>query len=99
MVKKAKLNPKALEKAKERANQVNMMQRSSEEMGKFDNTSATSVPMAITALLGLVSRFAFIFYFYFFEFLNQLKFFQIIFMKEVGFLICSPIWLVGLSQS
>lgn len=53
MVKKAKLNPKALEKAKERANQVNMMQRSSEEMGKFDNTSATSVPMAITALLGL----------------------------------------------
>lgn len=53
MVKKAKLNPKALEKAKERASQVNMMQRSSEEMGKFDNTSATSVPMAITALLGL----------------------------------------------
>ena len=53
MVKKAKLNPKALEKAKERASQVNMMQRSSKEMGKFDNTSATSVPMAITALLGL----------------------------------------------
>ena len=53
MAKKAKFNPKTLERAKQRANQVNMMQRSSEEMGKFDNTSATSVSMAITALIGL----------------------------------------------
>ena len=45
MAKKAKFNPKTLERAKQRANQVNMMQRSSEEMGKFDNTSATSVSL------------------------------------------------------
>ena len=46
------MRTKVPEKAK-RAAQVNMMQRSSDEMGKFDNTSATSVPMAITALMGL----------------------------------------------
>ena len=40
-------------KAKERAAQVNRLQRSSDEMGKFDNASATSVPMAIAALVGL----------------------------------------------
>ena len=33
-------------KAKARAAQVNRLQRSSNEMGKFDNASATSVPMA-----------------------------------------------------
>ena len=47
------MRTKVPEKAKKRAAQVNMMQRSSDEMGKFDNTSATSVPMAITALMGL----------------------------------------------
>jgi len=40
-------------RAKERAAQVNMMQRSFDEMGKFDNASATSVNMAITAGIGL----------------------------------------------
>ena len=40
------------ERAK-RAAQVNMMQRSVEEMGKFDNASATSVNMGITAGIGL----------------------------------------------
>ena len=40
-------------RAKERAVQVNMMQRSFDEMGKFDNASATSVNMAITAGIGL----------------------------------------------
>jgi biopolymer transport protein ExbB/TolQ len=39
--------------AKKRAAQVNMMQRSTDEMGKFDNASATSVSMGITALIGL----------------------------------------------
>jgi hypothetical protein len=39
--------------AKKRASQVNMMQRSQDEMGKFDNASATSVSMGITALIGL----------------------------------------------
>jgi biopolymer transport protein ExbB/TolQ len=39
--------------AKKRASQVNMMQRSEDEMGKFDNASATSVSMGITALIGL----------------------------------------------
>ena len=40
---------KVPERAKKRAAQVNMMQRSVEEMGKFDNASATSVNMGITA--------------------------------------------------
>ena len=40
-------------KAKKRAAQVNMMQRSTDEMGKFDNTSATSISMGITAVIGL----------------------------------------------
>jgi len=40
-------------RAKERAVQVNMMQRSFDEMSKFDNASATSVNMAITAGIGL----------------------------------------------
>ena len=53
MPKQTKIRTKVPEKAKKRAAQVNMMQRSSDEMGKFDNTSATSVPMAITALIGL----------------------------------------------
>ena len=53
MAKQTKMRTKVPEKAKKRAAQVNMMQRSSDEMGKFDNTSATSVPMAITALMGL----------------------------------------------
>ncbi len=48
-----KVKPKIPAKAKARAAQVNRLQRSSDEMGKFDNTSATSVPMAITALIGL----------------------------------------------
>ena len=38
---------------KEKFTQINVMQRSADEMGKFDNASATSVPMARTALLGL----------------------------------------------
>ena len=46
-------------KAKERAFQVNMMQRSFDEMGKFDNASATSVNMAITAGVGLGLEVAF----------------------------------------
>jgi biopolymer transport protein ExbB/TolQ len=46
-------------KAKERAFQVNMMQRSFDEMGKFDNASATSVSMGITALIGLGVEAAF----------------------------------------
>ena len=33
--------------AKKRASQVNMMQRSEDEMGKFDNASATSVPWVL----------------------------------------------------
>lgn len=53
MPKQTKITTKVPEKAKKRAAQVNMMQRSSDEMGKFDNTSATSVSMAITALIGL----------------------------------------------
>ena len=40
-------------KAKKRAAQVNMMQRSTDEMGKFDNTSATSISIGITAVIGL----------------------------------------------
>ncbi len=44
---------KVPERAKKRAAQVNMMQRSVEEMGKFDNASATSVNMGITAGIGL----------------------------------------------
>ena len=50
---KAKVNPTTLERAKARAAQVNMMQRSSDEMGKFDNASATSVSMVQAALVGL----------------------------------------------
>ena len=50
---KPKLKTKIPAKAKERAVQVNRLQRSADEMGKFDNASATSVPMAITALVGL----------------------------------------------
>ncbi len=38
---------------KEKFTQRNVMQRSADEMGKFDNASATSVPMAKAALLGL----------------------------------------------
>ena len=38
---------------KEKFTQINVMQRSADEMGKFDNASATSVPMAMAALLGL----------------------------------------------
>ena len=52
-MKKAKVNPTTLERAKARAAQVNMMQRSSDEMGKFDNASATSVSMVQAALVGL----------------------------------------------
>lgn len=44
---------KVPERAKKRAAQVNMMQRSTDEMGKFDNASATSVNMGITAGIGL----------------------------------------------
>ena len=50
---------KVPEKAKRRAAQVNMMQRSSDEMGKFDNASATSVNMGITAGIGLGIEAAF----------------------------------------
>ena len=39
--------------------QINVMQRSAEEMGKFDNASATSVPMEKTALLGLALAIGF----------------------------------------
>ena len=45
-------NIKVPARAKKRAAQVNMMQRSSDEMGKFDNTSATSISMGITAVMG-----------------------------------------------
>ena len=38
---------------KEKFTQINVMQRSAVEMGKFDNASATSVPMEKAALLGL----------------------------------------------
>lgn len=41
-----------MQRAKARAAQVNRMQRSSDEMGKFDNVSATSVSMGIAALVG-----------------------------------------------
>ena len=53
-------------KAKARAAQVNRLQRSSNEMGKFDNASATSVPMALAALVGLgieVTFYLFLFVF------------------------------------
>tara|TARA_Y100001947_G_C10335899_1_gene303009 strand:+ start:566 stop:1636 length:1071 start_codon:yes stop_codon:yes gene_type:complete len=46
-------------RAKERAMQVNLMQRSFDEMGKFDNASATSVNMALTAGIGLGLEVAF----------------------------------------
>ena len=39
--------------------QVNLMQRSFDEMGKFDNASATSVNMALTAGIGLGLEVAF----------------------------------------
>ena len=44
---------------KEKFTQINVMQRSAGEMGKFDNASATSVPMAKAALLGLALGMAF----------------------------------------
>jgi len=44
---------------KEKFTQINVMQRSAGEMGKFDNASATSVPMAKAALLGLALGVAF----------------------------------------
>ena len=50
---------KVPQRAKKRAAQVNMMQRSSDEMGKFDNASATSVNMGITAGIGLVIEVVF----------------------------------------
>lgn len=53
MAKQSKSLNKVPEKAKRRAAQVNMMQRSSDEMGKFDNASATSVNMGVTAGIGL----------------------------------------------
>jgi len=53
--------------AKKRAAQVNRLQRSSDEMGKFDNASATSVPMAIAAVVGLGIEI--IFYLFLFVFL------------------------------
>ena len=52
MAKQSKSLNKVPEKAKRRAAQVNMMQRSSDEMGKFDNASATSVNMGVTAGIG-----------------------------------------------
>lgn len=53
MLKKSQKIQKVPMQAKKRAAQVNMMQRSTDEMGKFDNASATSVSMGITALIGL----------------------------------------------
>ena len=53
MHKSSKNITKVPAQAKRRATQVNMMQRSEDEMGKFDNASATSISMGITALLGL----------------------------------------------
>ena len=62
-----KVKPKIPAKAKARAAQVNRLQRSSDEMGKFDNASATSVPMAIAALVGLGIEV--VFYLFLFVFL------------------------------
>ena len=62
-----KVKTKIPAKAKGRAAQVNRMQRSSDEMGKFDNASATSVPMAIAALVGLGIEV--VFYLFLFVFL------------------------------
>ena len=38
---------------KQRMEQINMMRRSAEEAGKFDNSDSTSAPMALSALVGL----------------------------------------------
>ena len=46
---------------KERMEQINMMRRSSDEAGKFDNSASTSAPMALAALVGLGMEFAFYF--------------------------------------
>ena len=62
-----KVKAKIPAKAKARAVQVNRLQRSSDEMGKFDNASATSVPMAIAALVGLGIEV--VFYLFLFVFL------------------------------
>ena len=62
-----KIKSKIPAKAKARAAQVNRMQRSTDEMGKFDNASATSVPMAIAALVGLGIEV--VFYLFLFVFL------------------------------
>lgn len=62
-----KVKTKIPAKAKARAAQVNRLQRSTDEMGKFDNASATSVPMAIAALVGLGLEI--IFYLFLFVFL------------------------------
>ena len=73
--------------AKKRAAQVNRLQRSSDEMGKFDNASATSVPMAIAAVVGLGIEI--IFYLFLFVFLltdSTKKLFMIISMSGDGFL-------------
>jgi len=59
MAKSNKPLKKVPAKAKERAFQVNMMQRSFDEMGKFDNASATSINMAIAAGIGLGIEVAF----------------------------------------
>ena len=67
MSKNPKVKSKIPAKAKARAVQVNRMQRSSDEMGKFDNASATSVPMAIAALVGLGIEI--LFYLFLFVFL------------------------------
>ena len=63
-------NPKVkakISKPKPEHVQVNRLQRSSDEMGKFDNASATSVPMAIAALVGLGIEV--VFYLFLFVFL------------------------------
>lgn len=62
-------------KAKERAFQVNMMQRSFDEMGKFDNASATSVSMGITALIGLGIEAAFYAFLFIFRISDSTKIF------------------------
>lgn len=67
MSKNPKVKSKIPAKAKARAAQVNRMQRSSDEMGKFDNASATSVPMAMAALVGLGIEI--LFYLFLFVFL------------------------------
>ena len=90
-----KVKPKIPAKAKARAAQVNRLQRSSDEMGKFDNASATSVPMAIAALVGLGIEVVFYLFLLFSSSRTALKLFMITFMKEVGCLMCSLIWHAG----